>query len=234
MPLVVYLDETGDHSLELIDRDFPVFGVVLFICDTDVYIQQIIPAVCQLKFDYFGHESVVLHSREIRRAQGEFGFLTNPSRRQPFYERINQIMLLDYRLIASFIRKQRHKDRYGDRAEHPYELALMFALERLLKLLESEKQSDIQIIAESRGRREDDELRLSFLQVINYGTDFVSSERFKRIGFHLEFRKKGSNLIGTQIADLAAYPIARHIIDKDNPAFELVEGKLAGGLKIFP
>lgn len=242
MPLVVYLDETGDHSLELIDKDFPVFGVVLMICDIDVYIDRIVPAVCRLKFDYFGHEGVVLHSREIRRAQGEFGFLTSPSKRQPFYRRVNQIMSLDYRLIASFIRKQRHKNRYGERAEHPYELALTFALERLLPLLESEEQSDVQIIAESRGKREDDELRLGFLQVINDGTGYVSSERFKRIGFRLEFRKKGSNLIGTQIADLAAYPIARHIIDKDkdNPAYEIVKSKfyrgpgLVWGLKIFP
>jgi len=42
MALVVYLDETGDHSLELIDKDFPVFGVVLLVCDDEVYIRQII------------------------------------------------------------------------------------------------------------------------------------------------------------------------------------------------
>ncbi len=144
-------------------------------------------------------------------------------------------MSLDYRLIAAFIRKQRHKDRYGDRATHPYELALTFALERLLWLLESEEQSDVQIVAESRGHREDDELRLSFLQVLNDGTDYVSPERFKRIKFRLDFRKKGSNLIGTQIADLAAYPIARYIIDKnkDNPAYEIVRKKFHS-LKVFP
>lgn len=226
----------------MIDKDFPVFGMVLLVCDTNKYIQEIIPSACQLKFDYFGHEGVVLHSREIRRAQGEFGFLTNPEKRQTFYERINGLMSLDYRLIASFIRKQRHKDRYGDLAEHPYELALTFAIERLLPLLESEKQSEVQIVAESRGRREDDELRLSFLQVVNDGTGYVSSERFKQITFHLEFRKKGSNLIGTQIADLAAYPIARYVIDrtKDNPAYEIVKEKFyrgpgqVRGLKIFP
>lgn len=235
MPLVVYLDETGDHSLELIDKDFPVFGVILLICDTDVYIRQIVPAVYRFKFDYFGHEGVVLHSREIRRAQGEFGFLTNPSKRQPFYERINQIMSFDYRLIAAFIRKQRHKDRYGERAAHPYELALTFALERLVPLLESEKQQEVQIVAESSGRREDDELRLSFLQVVNDGTEYVRPERFRQIRFRLDFRKKGSNLIGTQIADLAAYPIARYVIDKDkdNPAYAVVREKFYK-LKVFP
>ncbi len=243
MPLVVYLDETGDHSLELIDRDFPVFGVVMLVCEADVYVQQIMPAINQLKFDYFGHEGVVLHSREIRRAQGEFGFLTDPAKRPPFYERINRIMSdFDYQLIAAFIRKERHKGRYGTAANHPYDLSLMFALERLLPLLEGVGQTEVTIVAESRGRREDDELRLSFLQVVNNGTYYVSHERFRRVSFRLEFRKKGSNLVGTQLADLVAYPIARHVInkDKDNPAFEIVKEKfyrgpgLIRGLKIFP
>jgi len=241
--LIAYLDETGDHSMELIDEGYPIFGVVLLVCDSDAYIEQIVPAVYRMKFDYFGHEGVILHSRDIRRAQREFGFLTDPVRRQPFYERINQIMSdCDYQLIGAFIRKQRHKERYGERAAHPYELAITFALERLLPLLENVGQSEIRIVAESRGRREDDELQLSFLQVINEGTGYVSSDRFRRINFRLEFRKKGSNLIGTQMCDLAAYPTARYILNKDrpNPAYEIVKEKfyrglgLVRGLKVFP
>jgi hypothetical protein len=243
MPLVVYLDETGDHSLELIDRDFPVFGVVMLICEVEVYLREIVPAVCAMKFDYFGHEGVVLHSRDIRKAQGDFGFLTDPGKRQPFYERINSLMSEpEYQLIGAFIRKQRHKDRYGINADHPYDLALMFALERLLPLLEGANQSDVVVVAESRGKREDDELRLSFLRVVNYGTFYVSSERFKRVNFRLEFKRKEANLIGTQMADLAAYPIARHVINssKENPAYEIVKRKfyrgpgLVRGLKVFP
>ena len=243
MPLVVYLDETGDHSLELIDEGFPIFGVVMLICDSEHYSRQIVPEVCRLKFDYFGHEGVVLHSRDIRRAQGEFGFLTDPAKRPPFYERINGIMAdHDYRLIASFIRKQDHKEKYGIWADHPYDLALMFALERLLPLLEDAGQSEVMIVAESRGKREDDELLLSFLEVVNNGTGYVSSARFKQVDFRMEFRRKEANLIGTQMADLAAYPIARRVIDKDkpNPAYEIVKKKfyrgsgLVRGLKVFP
>ncbi len=29
MPLLVYLDETGDHSLEIVDREFPIFALVM-------------------------------------------------------------------------------------------------------------------------------------------------------------------------------------------------------------
>jgi len=215
----------------------------MLICDAETYVQGILPDFCRLKCDYFGHEGVVLRSRDIRRAQGDFGFLTDPEKRQPFYERINQIMLsYDYKLIAAFIRKQRHKGRYGENAAHPYDLAITFALERLLPLLEDAGQSEVTVVAESRGKREDDELRLSFLQVINNGTYYVSFSRFRQISFRLEFRKKSSNLIGTQMADLAAYPIARHLIDrdKDNPAYDIVKEKfykgpgLVKGLKVFP
>lgn len=243
MPLVVYLDETGDHSLELIDHNYPVFGIVMVVCDTERYVNEIVPRVCKLKFDFFGHEGVILHSRDIRRAQGEFGFLTDPGMRPPFYERINDVMAnCDYQLIAAFIKKQRHKDRYGDWALHPYDLALTFALERLLPLLEAAGQQSVRLIAESRGQNEDNDLHLSFLKVVNGGTDYISVDRFGKIRFELEFRPKRSNLVGHQVADLAAYPIARRVIDprKENLAFEVVKPKFyrgpgnVYGLKTFP
>jgi hypothetical protein len=243
MPLIVYIDEAGDHSLEREDEGFPVFVLVLMVCDIVTYTQNIVPVVYQLKMDYFGHEGVILHSRDIRKAQGSFVFLNDPSNRQPFYERINRIMLeAEYRLIASVISKQKHKERYGKNAANPYELSLEFALERLIPLLEGAGQTEIQLIAESRGKREDGELELTFLRTVNNGTDYVSAERFRRIQFRLYFLPKAMNIVGTQIADLAAYPIGRYCIDKSkpNPAYEILQGKFyrgrgaVYGLKIFP
>ena len=165
MPLIVYLDEAGDHNLELSDKDFPIFTLVMFICDQTIYSQKITPAVNQLKMDFFGHDAAIIHSRDIRKAQKEFGFLTNLEKRVEFINRINQIMAdSEYRLIASAIRKQEHKERYGVNASNPYDLALMFSLERLLPLLEDMKQNKVHLIAESRGKKEDDELMLSFLR----------------------------------------------------------------------
>ena len=191
MPVVVYLDETGDHSLEVVDQDFPVFVLCLLICDTQQY------------------------ARDIRKAQGAFGFLTDPAKRQVFYERLNQIMATcDYTLIATASRKQKHKDRYGRAARNPYDLAFTFALERLLPLLEGLGQTDVQLIAEARGRREDAELRLAFLM----------------------------NVIGIQMADLAGYPVARYVLNPARPseAFNVLRAKFykgpgwVQGLKIFP
>ena len=243
MTRIVYLDETGDHSLEKEDKDFPVFALVMMVCDLDQYRDTLVPMVNRLKFDYFGHECVIIHSRDIRKAQNDFGFLTDPVKRQAFYERINEIMSASgYDLIAAVIKKQEHKAKYGKHASNPYDLALTFAMERLLPLLEAEGQTEIHLIAEARGKREDDELRLSFLNIVTYGTDYIPAARFKKITFHLRFKPKVMNVVGTQLADLAAYPIARHIINpaKSSPAYDIVKKRYyvgtgwIHGLKVFP
>jgi hypothetical protein len=229
MPYIAYLDEVGDHTLEIVDREFPLFAVVFFVCDSKAYAHEIVPSVYQLKIDYFGHEGVVLHSRDIRKAHNEFTFLQNPVQRQSFYERINKLMSeSDYRLIATVICKQEHKELYGMFAENPYDLALKFALEKLLVLMEEEEQREIQIIAESRGKREDDSLRLSFLRTVTEGTERIAADRFRSFVFRLDFKSKAMNIVGTQLADLAAYPIARYVLAPNgaNPAYEIVRRKL--------
>jgi hypothetical protein len=242
MALVVYVDEVGNHTLEAEDRDFPVFVAVLLVCDNECYVQQIVPAANRLKFDVFGHEGVILHSRDIRKAQGDFGFLTDPVKRQPFYEALNRFMgLCEYKLIAVAIRKDLHKAKYVYPMD-PYDLAFTFALERLLPMLEGAEQTEVQIIAEKRGKREDRELFTSFQRVVTTGTQFIDGTRFRQIRFKLTFLPKVMNIIGTQMADLAAYPIARHVLDssRPNPAYDVVQPKiyrgpgLVRGLKIFP
>ena len=243
MTRIVYLDETGDHSLEREDKEFRVFALVMLVCDQEAYRNTLIPMVNRLKFDYFGHECVIIHSRDIRKAQNDFGFLTDPTRRRTFYERLNEIMSTPgYDLIASVIRKQDHKAKYGMSATNPYDLALTFTLERLLPVLENEEQDEVYLIAEARGKKEDNELRLSFLKIVTQGTKYNSAERFRRIKFHLIFKSKAMNVVGTQLADLAAYPIARHVIDPNRslPAYEIVKHRFykgpggVRGLKIFP
>jgi len=243
MPYIVYMDETGDHSLELIDKDFPVFALAMFICETSYYNYTVLPEVAQFKTDYFGHDGVILHSRDIRKAQKDFGFLTNPEKRQGFIVRINDLMRnFKYSLIVSVIKKQEHKAKYGLFADNPYDLAMMFCLERLLPLLEDADQKQVFLIAESRGKKEDNDLKLSFFKIISQGTEYNSAERFKKIDFKLKFVPKAMNIAGTQLADLAAYPIARHVLhpERQNLAYDIVSSKFYNGkgwvrgLKIFP
>ncbi|MEX5323322.1 DUF3800 domain-containing protein, partial [Pseudomonas shirazica] len=59
---IVYVDESGDHGLQKINPEYPVFVLAFCIFRKDVYVQSVVPAVQKLKFDFWGHDGIVLHS----------------------------------------------------------------------------------------------------------------------------------------------------------------------------
>ena len=81
---IVYVDESGDHSLEHIDKTYPVFVLAFCIFKKNQYATEVIPHFEQFKFKYFGHDLCVLHEHEIRKPKGEFKFLLNKDIRLPF------------------------------------------------------------------------------------------------------------------------------------------------------
>ena len=163
------------------------------------------------------------------------GMGQSPSR-PLFYDDINEVMSgCNYQLISVAIRKDRLVAQYACPAD-PYDLSLLFALERLVSVLEANSQTDVVIVAEKRGAKEDCQLHVAFQRIVTSGSAYVDGARFRRINFTLRFIPKAMNIIGTQLADLAAYPVARYVLDttKANPAFEVVQTKLCRRLKIFP
>jgi hypothetical protein len=241
MSVIVFLDEAGNLNLDIHDENFPLFAVSMFVCKTTDYTRSIVPAVLEFKIRHFGHEAVILHSRDIRKAQKDFGFLTDRERRNAFLQELTTLMRdLNYRWITTVIRKQRHRELYGVAAQNPYDLALTLCLERLLPLLEEEEQSEVCVVAEARGKREDKELELCFLRTVSNGTYYVSADRFRAVKFTLKFAEKAMNVIGTQMDDLIVYPIARNVLDPNKPnlPYEAVAPKMyrgrVWGLKVFP
>jgi hypothetical protein len=89
---MVFLDEAGDHSLDPVDKDFPVFVLVFFLCEQTDYTDVIVPAFTRFKVNQFGHDGVILHSRDIRKAIGDFSFLQIPERRESFHAGLNQLV----------------------------------------------------------------------------------------------------------------------------------------------
>jgi hypothetical protein len=107
MPMMAFLDEAGDHSLDPVDQDFPVFVLVFVLCDQNEYANVLVPAFTAFKIRYFGHDGVVLHSRDIRKAIGDCSFLQVPQKREAFYADLNGVMTAaKFELIAIAIRKQ--------------------------------------------------------------------------------------------------------------------------------
>jgi len=109
--------------------------------------------------------------------------------------------------------------------------------------LEGKKlESETYIVAEARGGKEDQKLFETFNQTISKGTAYCSAESFRRHNLKMLFRTKANNIIGHQIADLAAYPTARFVINqsKKNPAYDVIASKFCRigesvyGFKCFP
>lgn len=239
---IAFLDECGDHSMEKIDRDFPLFVLAAVVVERQAYMEKIISQMNSFKLRYWDHEGINLHSRDIRKAEGPFSILQNSKRRERFLTDLTALMEdLPYTLFVVGIHKQRHRERYEDRARNPYELALTFAFERISHFLHQRGERHLPVIAEARGRNEDRDLSAAFYKLLAEGTYFIGPDRFNRFYCPLLFESKKKNICGLQLADLCAYPSARHILRPEQPnrAFEVVarhiydEGGVRGW-KVFP
>ena len=106
---VIFVDESGDHSLDSIDRDYPVFVLDFCIFRKDHYTNAVVPRVQAFKFAHFGHDIVVLHEHDIRKQKTPFVFLKNLQNRAAFMDGLNQLIdEADFTIAATVIHKQRH------------------------------------------------------------------------------------------------------------------------------
>ncbi|MBN2443510.1 MAG: DUF3800 domain-containing protein [Spirochaetales bacterium] len=162
-----FLDESGDHSLESIDKDFPVFVLALVIVERKDYVNTIIPAMGKLKVKYWNHEGINLHSSDIRKSRGDFKILFDTSIRSCFYSESNDIMTeLPYKVIISAIKKDTYKLKYGERPQNPYTVALIFALMMTYEFLDYMGENTLPCIAEARGKNEDHDLERAFYKIL--------------------------------------------------------------------
>ena len=72
---IIFADESGDHGMDKIDPEYPIFVLVFCVFAKTDYAELVEPAVRRLKFDYFGHDGIILHEREIRKQEPPFEFL---------------------------------------------------------------------------------------------------------------------------------------------------------------
>lgn len=238
---IVYFDECGDHGLASIDPTFPVFVLCACVFRIKNYLKDDLKNFSKIKFDHFGHDSVVFHSREIRKRLGLFQILADPAKRVQFMSDVASYFGgTTMTLIAAVIHKDKLLNTYSQPA-NPYSLSLLFCLERLYLFLRDngETGATLYCIFEKRGDKEDRELAIQFERIC------AGSNMCGPLPFRMIFASKLANMPGLQTADLAAYPIAKYAMDKKaaNQAFKALRarfrcspgGKIEGwGIKFFP
>jgi hypothetical protein len=240
----LFIDESGDHNLEKIDKQYPVFVLAGVIFDNDYYNKTAKEKIKKFKLKNFGTDKIILHTADIYRNKNGFEALKDKKTRNKFFESMFSLLnSLNFEIVASGIQKKKHLMRYGIAAVDPYLLSLEFVVERFIFSLDDCREKGV-IIAESRDKQLDNQLELAWLNLKIKGTRFLEPTRIidKIIDFKILPKSKAIN--GLEIADLVVSPIGRKIMGKpEKEDFRVINKKfrrngsnkiMGHGLIVFP
>ncbi len=225
----IYIDEVGNPDLESSDnpnhRFLSLTGVILSLA----YVRDVLhPQMEALKTAHFrSHpdEPVILHRKELLNAKPPFEALRDVSVRSRFDEELLRLMARwEYTVISVCLDKKRHKQTYAVWRYDPYHYCLKLLLERFVLFLERENAVG-DVMAESRGGKEDRRLKDSYARLWCEGSEYIGPERFQRrlTSRQLKVKTKSNNISGLQLADLLAHPSRNEILDEH----DLLQGSVA-------
>jgi hypothetical protein len=214
----LYIDESGDHTFgDVEDAGKRYLGLTGCIIEGEEYRNHFQPELENLKrrhFDYDLDEPPILHRKDIINCSGCFWPLRDEAKCRAFNEELLVYFRdMQYRLITVVIDKKAHTERYGEAAFHPYHYCMAAMLERYAGFLNFYNAHG-DVMAESRGGKEDRLLREAYRQVYQSGTQWRGSQFFNDVltSRKLKIKLKILNIAGLQVADLLAYPIKQEIL----------------------
>ena len=227
---VLFLDESGDHNLTVIDRNYPVFVLGGVIINKGYAEGPLAEAFDQFKHEMFGRTDIVLHTADIVRNKNGFEKLRDLEFRTRFFDGLNSLMReLSYEAVACAFHKGDYLERYGRNAIDPYHLGLRVMVELLCDVAGAATRRGV-IIAEKRGYSLDQEVDDTWRVLSTRGSRYAEAEVIQESIHSLELRDKRDNIAGLQLADLIVSPIGRHILGKpDRDDWKIVEKKLRRG-----
>jgi len=214
----LYIDESGDHTyMESPNPDTRYLGITGVLIEDDYYQTTVHLGLETLKQRHFPHnrdEPLILVRRLIIDKRGPFARLSDPTKLAAWNRDFLDYMAgLRATLFTVVIDKQMHHAQYGESAFHPYHYCMKVMLERLRGHLNA-IGGTADVMAESRGRREDHELKQAYQSIWRHGTEHLPGARFQAVltSKELKLKKKESNITGLQLADLVAAPSKQEIV----------------------
>lgn len=244
---IVYVDESGDHSLQSIDERYPIFVLAFCIFHKRHYSEAVVPALEKFKFNYFGHDQIVLHETEIRKEKGAFNIFRSRNEKIRFFGELTKIIDYSNFILISCTIMKKALSAQAETGTNPYHLALGTCMDSLYEFLKEKNQhrTKTHVVVECRGKKEDKELELEFRRICDGNNRLAIN-----LPFEILFADKKAMSSGLQLADLVARPIGLKTLrpEQENRAFEVLKQKfycnggreLAGkdyegvGMKIFP
>lgn len=216
----LYLDESGDHvfhdETRLCEPGHRYLTLVgCWLAQGQGYLT-FHRALADLKQKHFPHspdEPVVFHRRDIIDCSGPFWRLRDPSKRAAFDDDLlSAVTAADFTLCGVCIDKLALRSNYP-RPFHPYHLGLGFMLQRYCGWLNHRNRSG-DLIAESRGRREDTLLRNAYEHIWTHGDVFHKADFYRRslTSREAKLKRKAENIAGLQLADLLARAVRDDVL----------------------
>src|SRR5579871_3698016 len=86
MSQLLFLDESGDHSLSKIDPQYPVFVLCGIICNTEYHDGVMTNSLNEMKMRLFGNRRIVLHTLDFTRNQEGFEAMVAHDFRVRFFD----------------------------------------------------------------------------------------------------------------------------------------------------
>ncbi len=208
----LYIDEVGNSDLSSSEnpnhRYLSLTGVIL---ELDYVRNTFFPRIESLKLDFFDShpdEPIILHRKELINKKHPFSILSDPEIEEKFNSKIlNIINETDYAVLTVVIDKLELNQRYKVWRYDPYHYCLAVLVERFVLWLEKNDCVG-DVMAESRGGKEDRRLKDSFRNVYEYGTDYIHPNKISAFltSKQLKVKPKSNNIAGLQLADLIAHP----------------------------
>ncbi len=226
----LYLDESGDHVISKLDEIGHQY-LCLLGCwfNNQVYVRfhQEMEALKRRHLSYHPDDPPVLHREDIVNRRGSFGVLNDPQKASAFDDDlISLIEKSEFCVAAVVIDKAGLLRRYGEMANHPYHLGLSFMLQRFAKYLNQINRIG-DVMAESRGGREDMRLKDVYTQIFERGIwqDRPAFFQAALTSKQLKVKSKRENIAGLQLADLLGHPVKQMVLKR--------YGRLDTGLASF-
>lgn len=217
----LYIDESGDHTVHLADNDnHRYLGLLGLWFDIDMPYKSFAQALSDLKREIFAQHpddpSICLHRKDLVDRKGVFRCLRNQDLNQHFEsELVRVVKEARFCMTCVVIDKATHREKTYRQLSHPYHYCLTALLERYTGWL-SRVGVTGDVMAESRGGREDQELKTAFADVYTKGTSYHSQKQIQAVltSGEVKLKKKEHAIPGLELADLLAYPFKREMVAK--------------------
>lgn len=238
----LYIDESGDHSygkkntfttkIEMLGETFEIpndeyveladdrnryLSLTGCLIEKMFYEKTFCLEMEQLKkshFTYDHDDPLIFHREDMVNKRKSFYRLSKQDKEAAFNDDLLRFLKnMEYTIITVVVDKKNHIERYGCAAFHPYHYCLTAMLERYCGLL-SYCNAKGDVLAESRGGREDELLKKAYRDLYNDGSKWRPGTHFQNVltSKEIKLKKKDHNIAGLQLADLLAHPLRLHTL----------------------